>query len=80
MVMRYPGDVGVTLFRMLTPLDIFSLNGWGVTMFRQEKSSAQTTQHPLSVSAKHPGYLKRSTFAHMAGNMWGAFHFVPVAI
>jgi hypothetical protein len=80
MVMRYPGDHGVTLFRMLSPLDIFSLNGWGVTMFRQHESLSRTTQTPLSVGAKHPGHLKRSTFGHMAGNMWSAFHYVPVVM
>ena len=72
MVMQFLDKDGDLQYQMLSPLDIFALNGWCPAMSKGDDET------PLSVPISHPGYLKRSTFAHMAGNMWSAFHFAPI--
>ena len=81
-------DLGLTSdvsFRFISPTEFVHMNGWDRALFREfddlEAKRLRTIegfQSPISLPSTHAARCKRSTMASMAGNMWSAYHFIPV--
>ena len=85
MVCRELGRTGDVSFRFISPTEILHMNGCDHALFRQfddlEAKRLRTIegfQNPISLPSTHAARCKRSTMASMAGNMWSAYHFIPV--
>jgi len=66
------------VFKHLHPLEAFQMNGWPLEAWNQDKPGHGVCKHPLQHKPGTPGHTPLKKLRHMAGNMWSAYHYVPV--